>query len=143
MPALKKHLQKNLIKYSSHPNTYIQEQYSNIRMNLAELLRDINAIATTQEEETTLLLLSKVRLHTQQHDITSNGVLDNLIRNKLITNEMATSLMNDTVYAYNIHTKLCNMAEVLFVDRSGDLRAVEQDMHISHSDITQILEKKD
>ena len=138
-----KHLQKNLIKYSTHPNAYIQEQYSNMRMNLAELLRDVNTIATTDEEEKTLLLLSKVRLHTQQHDITSNGVLDNLIRNKLITNEMATSLMNDTVYAYNIHTKLCNMAEVLFVQRGGDLRTVEQDMHISHEDIAQILEKKD
>ena len=138
-----KHLQKNILNYSAHPNKYIKEEYANIKKNLAGLLRNINIIATTDEEDITLLLLSKVRLNTQKHDIIANGVLDNLIRNRLITNQMATSLMNDSVYAYNIRDKLCNMAEILFVDKSSDLKKLQEDIQITQSEIEEILEKKD
>ena len=40
-----KHLQKNLIKYSSTSNEHIKKQYNQIRVDLAELLRDINKIS--------------------------------------------------------------------------------------------------
>jgi len=138
-----KHLQKNILKFSAHPNKYIKEEYSNIKMNLAGLLRNINIIATTDEEDVIVLLLSKVRINTQKHDIMANGVLDNLIRNRHISNEMATSLMNDSVYAYNISNKLCNMAEILFVDKSSDLHKVKDELQITQSEVEEILEKKD
>ncbi|MFK5938766.1 MAG: Na/Pi symporter [Sulfurimonas sp.] len=136
-----KHLQKNIVKFSSHSNKYIQEEYLKIRMNLAGLLRDINTISQTTKEDVILLLLSKVRLHTQKDDITSNGVLDDLIRKHHITNEMATSLMNDSIYLYNIRTKICNMAEILFIDKNSDLRKLEKDIQISQSEIEEILSK--
>ncbi len=138
-----KHLQKNIVKYSTHPNKYIKEQYSNIRMNIAGLLRNINIIATSDEEDVTLLLLSKVRINTQKHDITANGTLDELIRSKKITNQMATSLMNDSVYAYNISNKLCNMAEILFIAQSSDLNNIHEDINMTQSEVEEILEKKD
>ena len=138
-----KHLQKNLVKYSSDSNEYIQQEYLNIRMNLAGLLRDIDTISHTKQEDVTLLLLSKVRLHTQKDDISSNGLLDELIRKHQITNEMATSLMNDSVYVYNIRTKLCNMAEVLFVDKDSDLRKLEKDIQISQGEIEEIIQMED
>jgi len=138
-----KHLQKNIVNYSAHPNKYIKKEYKSIKKSLAELLRNINIIATTDEEDIIVLLLSKVRLNTQKNDIISNGELDNLIRNRLITNQMATSLMNDSVYAYNIRSKLCNMAEILFVDKSSDLKKLQEDIQITQSDIEEILEKKD
>ncbi|MEA3370889.1 MAG: Na/Pi cotransporter family protein [Campylobacterota bacterium] len=138
-----KHLQKNILKYSAHPNKYIKEQYANIKMNIAGLLRNINIIATSDEEDVTLLLLSKVRINTQKHDIIANGTLDKLIRSKNITNQMATSLMNDSVYAYNISNKLCNMAEILFVAKSSDLQRVHDDINITQSEVEEILEKKD
>jgi len=137
-----KHLQKNLVKYSAHPNKYIKEQYANIKMNLAALLRNIHIIATTDEEDVIVLLLSKVRISIEKNDILANGVLDNLIRNKNITNEMATSLMNDSVYAYNISSKLCNMAEILFIEKNSDLNEVHDDVHITQSEVEKILEKK-
>ena len=138
-----KHLQKNIVNYSAHPNKYIKEEYASIKKSLAGLLRNINIIATTDEEDVIVLLLSKVRLNTQKNDIIANGELDNLIRNRLITNQMATSLMNDSVYAYNIRNKLCNMAEILFVDKSSDLKKLQEDIEITQGDIEEILEKKD
>lgn len=138
-----KHLQKNLVKYDQHQNKFIEREYLNIRMNLAGLLRDIHTISQTKEEDVILLLLSQIRLHTKKDDITSNGILDDLIRKHEITNEMATSLMNDTIYVYNIRTKLCNMAEVLFVESDSDLGKLEKDMQISQSEIEDILDKKE
>jgi len=138
-----KHLQKNLIKYSRSTNTHIKEQYDLIRKDLAELLRNINIIATTDEEDVKLLLLSKAKVHAEKYDILANGTLDKLIREKLITNEMATSLMNDSAYAYDISKKLIAMAEVTFADRSRSFESLNEEMSMNDEDIKAILEKKD
>ncbi|MBU1659594.1 Na/Pi symporter [bacterium] len=137
-----KHLQKNLLKYSNSTNIHIKNQYNSIRKDLAELLRDVNSIAKTDKEDETILLLSKAKIHAQKYDITANGILDNLIREHFITNEMATSLMNDSTYAYNIRKSLIAMSEILFIDDNNDAKEMHQDMVINEDDIQHILEKK-
>ena len=54
-----KHLQKNLVKYKNNVNKHIIEQYDGIKIGLAELLRNIDAISMMSEEEEIILLLSK------------------------------------------------------------------------------------
>jgi len=132
-------MQKNLVKYSVSTNEHIKLQYDVIRRDLAELLRDINVISTTEEEDVILFLLSKAKLHMEKQDIVANGTLDNLIRNGLITNEMATSLMNDSSYSYDISKNLIAMAEVIFVDRNSSI----SDMVMNDDDINSMIDKKD
>lgn len=136
-----KHLQKNLVKYSQSQNEHIKAQYNSMRKDLAELLRNINIIATTDEEDVIILLLTKAKMHTEKYDILANGTLDNLIRQGLISNEMATSLMNDSAYAYDISKKLIAMAEVIFVDRSGDIKNLDDDMFIDDDEVESLLKK--
>ncbi|MCK5111796.1 MAG: Na/Pi cotransporter family protein [Arcobacteraceae bacterium] len=136
------HLQKNLVKYSNSANEHIKEQYNTIKRDLAELLRNINIIANTDEEDVIILLLSKAKVHTEKYDIIANGTLDNLIRNSLITNEMATSLMNDSAYAYDISKNLIAMAEVIFIDNYSDIKNLGVNMVISDKDVDLILDKK-
>ena len=136
-----KHLQKNLLKYKSNLNKHIQEQYDEIRIGLAELLRSVDSVSKMEEEDEIILLLSKAKLHMQRYDILANGTLDNLIRNDLITNEMATSLMNDSSYAYEISKHLIAMAEIIFIDSSSDIKNLGEDMMISDEDINTILQK--
>ena len=138
-----KHLQKNLIKYTTNSNKHIKAEYNKIKIGLAELLRTINRIEKSEEEDVIILLLSKAKIHMKRYDIVANGTLDKLIRNQLISNEMATSLMNDSTYAYNISKNLIAMAEVLFIDRSGHLKNLNEEMHMNDEDIELILEKKD
>ncbi|QSZ42918.1 Na/Pi cotransporter family protein [Sulfurimonas aquatica] len=138
-----KHLQKNLVKFSTHPNKHLQEEYRKMKRNLAELLRNINIIATTDEEDVIVLLLAKAKVHAQKYDIISNGTLDNLIRNRLITNQMATSLMNDSTYVFNISKNMISMAETLFIDNSSDIKSLHESAIISDSEVTSILDKKD
>jgi len=131
-----KHLQKNLVKYSNSTNEHIKEQYDKIRKDLAGLLRDINIIATTNEDDVILLLLSKAKVHTEKYDILANGTLDNLIRKGLVTNEMATSLMNDSAYAHDISKNIIAMAEITF-------STVSEEMSMDSDDVKSILDKKD
>ena len=136
-----KHLQKNLVKYKNNLNKHIQDQYDGIRVGLAELLRSVDAISKMSEEDEIILLLSKIKVHMQRYDILANGTLDNLIRNDLITNEMATSLMNDSAYAYEISKHFIAMAEVIFIDASSDIKNLGGDMFISDEDVDAIIEK--
>lgn len=131
-----KHLQKNLVLYSTSTNEYIQEQYTNMRKDLVELLRSIDIISKTTEEEEVLVLLSKAKYHAQKYDFIANGTLDNLIRKSLITNEMATSLMNDSSYAFDISRKLVSMAEILYNHENNALL-------IDDDDVQTILNEKD
>ena len=133
------YLQKNLVKYSNNTNTYIQEEYALIKKDLAELLRNINLIINTSEEEQILMLLSKSKVHTERFDIVSNGKLDNLIRNNLITNEMATSLMNDSAYTYDIGNKLIAMAEVIYINRYSVIADNYDNIIINNDDIDLII----
>jgi phosphate:Na+ symporter len=138
-----KHLQKNLIKYSKSTNEHIKAQYNTMRRDLAELLRNINIIATTDEEDVMIMVLSKAKLHTKKYDILANGTLDNLIRKGLVTNEMATSLMNDSAYAYDISKKLIEMANVIFIDNNSEMKNIGEDMLISDDEVDTILEQKE
>ena len=138
-----KHLQKNLVKYENNSNIHIQEQYNSIKIGLAELLRNIDLISKMTEEDEIILLLSKAKVHMQRYDILANGTLDNLIRNDLVTNEMATSLMNDSAYAYNISKHFIAMAETIFIDSSSDIKNIGEDMVISDEDVDLILKEKD
>ena len=138
-----KHLQKNLIKYENNSNMHIQEQYNSIKIGLAELLRNIDLISKMTEEDEIILFLSKAKVHMQRYDILANGTLDNLIRNNLVTNEMATSLMNDSAYAYNISKNFIAMAEVIFIDASSDIKNIAEELMISDEDIDLILKEKD
>ena len=138
-----KHLQKNMLRYKNHKNSYIKNEYNTIRKNIAELLRDINTLMRTQEEDVIIVLLSKARIHAQKNDILSNGVLDNLIRSRLITNEMATSLMNDSTYAYTICKNLIEMAEILCIPQKSDSSNIDNQMIINDDDIKELLETKE
>ncbi len=138
-----KHLQKNILKFGTHANPYIKEEYAQIKRSLAELLRNINIIASTDEDHVIMLLLSKIRINTQKYDILSNGRLDELIRNQHITNQMATSLMNDSVYVNNIRTKLSGVAETLFIDSQSDLKKLQEDMQITQSEVETLLNTKE
>ena len=138
-----KHLQKNLVKYENNTNIHIQEQYNSIKIGLAELLRNIDLISKMTEEDEIIVLLSKAKVHMQRYDILANGTLDNLIRNNLVTNEMATSLMNDSAYAYNISKNFIAMAEVIFIDASSDIKNIGEDMVINDEDVDLILQEKD
>ncbi len=49
----------------------------------------------------------------EEQDIVSNGTLDKLIREQRISSDMATSLMNDSRFAYDVQAGLISAAETV------------------------------
>lgn len=110
------HLCKNMKVYTKSNNNYVRKEYNLIRKHLVELLRVVHTISISIHKDEVMSLISKAKLHAEKNDIFANGTLDNLIRQGLIPNEIATSLMNDSTYVYEISQNLIAMAEVLFLN---------------------------
>ncbi len=114
------HLCKNMKVYTKSNNQYVKDEYNLIRKHLVELLRVIHKISISTDRNDVVVLLAKAKVHAEEDDIFANGTLDNLIRSGLIPNEIATSLMNDSTYVYEISQNLIAMAEVLFLNAFTD-----------------------
>ncbi len=132
-----KHLQSNLVKYSKNENIEIRTQYINLKKDLVELLRSILQISKLEESDEIILLLSKTKVQMEKYDQIANEKLDELIRQGNISLTMATSLMNDSGYVYDISKNLIEMAEIIFVDKS-----IVNDILIDTNDIDEMLNKK-
>jgi len=131
-----KHLQKNIIKYGTSSNRLIQAEYIVLVKTLIEVLRELAKIENTTSSEDVILTLSSIKIKIKRSDKKINENIDNLIRNSLITHEMATSLMNDSAYVYDISSNLIEMAEILFVEEH-----IVEDILIDSEDIEDYLAK--
>ena len=129
-------LQKNILAYKNSNNSHIHEQYEFLRKNIADILRNIQHIRNTDEEDVIISSLSRIKLHIKSASILSNGKLDDLIRNNLITSYMATSLINDTSYFNDISEHLLQMSELLFIDNYDAI----SDILLNNTDIEEILQ---
>ncbi len=143
-------LQENMALYINSRNQTIRQEYNRLRHLLAETLRTIYAIedldAQTDNDEENLaellLSLDHIRLEMQQTDIFNNGQLDHFIRHHQITRRMATSLMNDSAYAYNIAHKIIHMAQILYANSVNTVLTASSEMTLNDEEIKQLVSKQ-
>jgi phosphate:Na+ symporter len=109
-----KEMQGNVDRYMCADNDYVRREYNTIRLDLAILLRSLFKSDAEVGPVRKLEQLKAFRLRMEEEDIIANGTLDKLIRENLITPDMATSLMNDSAYAYDIQNNLIDAAEIIF-----------------------------
>lgn len=135
-----KHLQKNLVRFTQSPNMAIRTQYNRLRLQLAEVLRELVRIQSESASGVPNLSLDALKLAIEEDDIIANGELDRLIRDNAITAEMATSLMNDSAYAYDVADNLIRMAQVLFMPSGETARELESDLLLNEDEIGELVE---
>lgn len=128
-----KHLQKNLFRYSAYTNKYVLQEYNKIRVNLALVIRQLNAINKAESENEPAIVLEQLKLTVEEETQNFNQVIADLIRGKKIQPETATSLLNDGGYAYKISQNLINMGETLFIQQRKDIS--DQEKHDLLGDI--------
>jgi len=133
-----KHMQKNMLRYIDSENEDIRNEYNHIRRNLIKHLRNMQLIVNTSEEDIAVLLLSKLQLDAQKYDIAANKSLDNLIRTNKITYTMATSLMNDTTYAYTIASELTKVAHTLFIHTDTEFSEGREALILDETEVTDL-----
>jgi phosphate:Na+ symporter len=126
-----KSLQGNVDRYMCADNEYIRSEYNGIRLHIALVLRALFKI----EDEVSPLLkherLQRMKLVLEEQDVVGNGTLDKLIREQRITSDMATSLMNDSAFAYNIQNNLITAAETVM----AGIIASEEESQLSEAEL--------
>ena len=128
---LMKEMQGNVDRYMCHENEYIRREYNTIRLNLAILLRTLFTMEEDVSPAQKARRMADLRLRLEEEDIIANGVLDKLIRENLITSHMATSLINDSAYAYSIQDHIFDAAEIIFaniISKEKDLSLTDEEL---------------
>jgi phosphate:Na+ symporter len=131
-----KHLQKNLAQYISSENPQIRREYNTIRIQLAKVLRKLGNI---RHEKDTVLSLDLLKVKMKKHDATVNGMIDKLIREDLISAQMATSLMNDSSYAYDVACNLIEMGTILYGEHNPIFNEAERAVALDDDDIEELI----
>ena len=124
-----KHMHSNLTQYIRSDNEDIRDEYNKIRVQLGEVLRRLHEASTNPDDPSAVLSFDAIKVELEENDSTRNGTLETLIRKDKITPAMATSLMNDATYAYDVAKNLVQMGEALFA--SGDLAMKETEREIA------------
>ena len=110
-----KHLQKNLVRYLNAANPQLQKEYRLMRAHLGRLLNRLDKLSRQANGDEDLeMALAELAGEIEQNDIVNNGRLDELIRERKVTAEQATSLMNDNSYCYRIGRNLLALARAIF-----------------------------
>ena len=121
-----KHLRKNITRYMVSDDEDIRREYNAFRIQLATLVRDIDELRNTDEEDRNIIDLDAYRVEIDEESSIVNGELDRLIREGRITPVMGTSLMNDHGYARDAIWHLTDIAKTLFGSRDiADMEAEE------------------
>lgn len=133
-----KHLQKNLANYADSNNSVIKEQYNRLRMQIASLVRSLELIRTAESKDIPSLMIDQLRLETETRYTQQNESINELIRKRQITADMAVSLMNDKAYVYNISRKLIEMGYTLFIQQNKDLSNAEKSIQLDQGELNDI-----
>jgi phosphate:Na+ symporter len=133
-----KHLQKNVVLYHESEIPALQATYQQFRMQLAQLLHNLQNVLNYPDEEEALLAFSQEQKNLQENDIVRNGRLDTLIQRDEIPSRYITSLMNDSQYCLDIGSRLLQMAENLYWAKSGSNRSNLTDLILDSSEISEL-----
>ncbi|MBF0255194.1 MAG: Na/Pi cotransporter family protein [Gammaproteobacteria bacterium] len=134
-----KHLQKNLIIHINGDNLPMRRAYDKIRVEIIEVVRELIRIQRQEDPNTALLDLDPVKISLRETKQQINQELSDLIRSGSITPEMASSLMNDTAYFYDVGANLISSAEALFVTPERDATSAARGIALDDHQLGQLM----
>lgn len=111
-------LNKNITLALNIKNKYLIKEYNNFRKKVIKVLRIIY-LFRTQDDEKYGLKLAELKNEAKENIKHSNKSMDKLIRDDLITTEMASSLFNDYANVNDMIKKLIEVAEILYDDKDS------------------------
>ena len=85
-----------------------------------------------------ILSLDSLKFDMQKNDVTVNGDMEKLIRDKKITAVMATSMMNDANYANDVAKNLIQMGESLFASGNLDMNEALRSVSLTEEEMGEI-----
>ncbi len=124
-----KPLHINMNRYLNSDNEYIRQEYNELRKMILKILRQARKARQDLGEPVHLKKCELLKTKLEHHDVLLNGTIDRLVRDQLISNEMATSLMNDSSIAIQIARNLVDVSSLLYLQRDAfhEVDGVESD----------------
>ncbi|EAR02596.1 Na/Pi cotransporter family protein [Maribacter sp. HTCC2170] len=112
-------LNKNVSFYLDSDNEYISKEYDKFRKKIAKVLRVIYLFRTQDEKEQYYSKLILLKQEAKEAMRQGNDSINKLIRDGLITVEMASSLVNDNDNVNDTIKKLIQVAELLYGEKDS------------------------
>jgi phosphate:Na+ symporter len=109
-----KELNKNITLSSNLDNRYLQKEYDSFRAKLTKVLRIIYLFRKAEDSAEYSKQLDQLKKEAKENIRQSNKSIDRLIRENLISAEMASSLFNDYTNVNDMIKKLIEVAELLY-----------------------------
>lgn len=134
-----KHLRKNLALHLNAGNPYIRQAYDEIRGQLAGVLREIEKIRATPDEEVPVLAFDAMKVMVEKETSLMNRQLARLIGEGKIDAPLGSSLMNDIAYAHDISWSLIEMGRALFASSNQEQTDAEQAVALNDKELTEVL----
>jgi len=116
-------LQKNIFYYSKSKNSYIKEEYNNLRVYIAKTINTIEKLKEHTDDLDVIASIELLKESIKSLDSIKNSRIDKLIRENKIDSKMATSLINDSSFAYEVSQNLIQAATILWI-KDTDIRTL-------------------
>jgi phosphate:Na+ symporter len=111
-----KEIQKNIARYENSENKYLKAEYNFIRSEIAKTLDTIYALQKNGDDLEVISKLEVLKEDIKHLDLINNGKIDHLIRENKIDTNMATSIINDSTFAYDVIKRLIRVATILWIN---------------------------
>jgi phosphate:Na+ symporter len=109
-------LQKNIIQYMKSKNDHMKIEYNFLRSEIAKTLNGIYLLRNQEDDFDTLTKIKLLQESLERLDMMENDRIDTLIRDHKIEPKMATSLINDSAFAYDTSKKLLDAATIIWIE---------------------------
>lgn len=139
-----KHLQKNWTRARSSTNQTRIDEYNKIAYQIVLHIQQIESFRHEIEgNELPLLSLDALKATINNDDMQMNRSIETLIRERKITPETGSSLINDSAYMRSIKKNLLKAAETLFLHGSVGNAGVEQQLALNETEINDVIQTVD
>ncbi len=112
-------LNKNITLALNLENKYLLKEYDSFRKKVVKVLRVIYIFRKAENAQKYAEQLKKLKNEARENINKSNKAIDKLIREDLITVEMASSLFNDYANVNDMIKKLIEVAELLYGEKDS------------------------
>ncbi len=120
-------LHKNIVRFLSSNNHVIMHEYNMIRRKILKVVREIHLASESEHPLRHIREIEKERKKAEELDVLISGRVNQLVLDGEITNEMATSLMNDSDEAGKIVRDLVDIATLLYYPRDKLMDQIEEE----------------
>lgn len=110
-------LEKNVTAFLQSDNKYVKNEYNKFRKKVVKVLRVIYLFRKNEDKDMYFSQLMKLKKEAKIALHADNKSINKLIRENLITTDMASSLVNDHSNVNDLIKKLIQVAELLYSEQ--------------------------